>query len=825
MKNVNIKKVVAGAAALAIAAGSLGAVVSAANVADSSYTTPNGLARADMFNAQGAPSYNIVVGSTGHASDVVWAANIAAAIGKKAYNVSTASATGGDVVVEVGAEGTSVVSGDGKLFDDYVIGTKLLDQSMDEDDYSLLADYDVSVDLENAAGTSLLDDDINVKDSINLTATVAFDSDKDVADLTATINKKDIEYILEFNPAIPNGTTDDGSPDMKFNLMGKEYTVESWNGTNLVLVQNKATNPYNIGDTFEIEGHVIEVKSILENSAQEFEVEMSISKDGTLLSTDVYADGEQIFDDYLDIDTEIDTVYDSRVTIVSGTSAKVTLKHGTAIEDFPAIGDELWYADITAPGSDITKITIYNNDNDVQWKDEEALKVGDSIELPNDFAKIEFHGLTTESSKTLTVEDNVLSWTDYADDDHDIFMYEEESGSYEDGDTYTTSNEIDGKNLYITFDTTDADLTGVAYGGGAGSKGYFTVQLEDEDGKYLDYDATSWTWVTGAADATNKFAYVSGDYTPISIPLYNNEAVKIAYGVYISESASAETKIDQIAIGLAKGATSDIEESPAQKWTVGNIYFKIDDPTGDKTATFVGATLADDSTVATTDMKSMFELIVTDGQDSVTAHIDAYTGDLVNTDDSDYSASVDQVLVDNATGTDYTLNQEESDDLAWGYTNFGSKAEVDGGLFTIEIPESKLFGQIFIGGGSSSETTLNGGEVTLTTPGEVVETEDGKISVKLVSAPQGSATTYTPAAFGNIAYLDTDTLPAGNKIIVGGWMVNEQAKTLGLEDLVTKAGDFVAGKNAQGNIVVAGFHKEDTANAAKELISAIEAMN
>jgi len=56
-------------------------------------------------------------------------------------------------------------------------------------------------------------------------------------------------------------------------------------------------------------------------------------------------------------------------------------------------------------------------------------------------------------------------------------------------------------------------------------------------------------------------------------------------------------------------------------------------------------------------------------------------------------------------------------------------------------------------------------------------------------------------------------------------MVNEQAQTLGLEDLITTAGDYVAGKNAQGNIVVAGFHKEDTANAAKELITAIEAMN
>jgi len=65
------------------------------------------------------------------------------------------------------------------------------------------------------------------------------------------------------------------------------------------------------------------------------------------------------------------------------------------------------------------------------------------------------------------------------------------------------------------------------------------------------------------------------------------------------------------------------------------------------------------------------------------------------------------------------------------------------------MPEAIQEVQFFIGGGSSSETTLNGGEVTLTTPGEIVDA-DG-IKVKLVSAPEGSATTYTPAAFGNIA--------------------------------------------------------------------------
>jgi hypothetical protein len=225
----------------------------------------------------------------------------------------------------------------------------------------------------------------------------------------------------------------------------------------------------------------------------------------------------------------------------------------------------------------------------------------------------------------------------------------------------------------------------------------------------------------------------------------------------------------------------------------------------------------------------MTAIAITDNVDTVTAYFDAYTGELVNTDDSSYLAVKDQVEV--TTGTNYTLNQEDSDELTWGYTRFGSMAEVNGGVFTMEVPEKRLYGQIFIGGGTSSETTLNGGEVTLSTVGTVVTTEDGAMSAKLVSSNVtggSTGTSITPAAWNvatnRLVYLDNES-PAGNMIIVGGFVVNTLAQTTyGLEDKLVQSGNYVVGKAANGNIVVAGTDAVDTASAAKELIAAIENM-
>ncbi|HOW29078.1 MAG TPA: hypothetical protein PK685_00145 [archaeon] len=787
MKNINTKKVIAGAAALAVGASFLGAAVAA----QVDFGSP--VVKGDVIGTNGMPTATIIVGNESQAADSIWAGNIAAAIASKAYTTETHTY---EIPGTEGTTGTTTVSGDGKLSDDLFDLGNSRTLELDDGDYTLLGDYDVRVDDEEFG-----DDTINVKEKLDITSTVSFDDDKDIADLTAAIDKEGIEYRIEFTPGIDVNATDNGSPDLKFNIFGKQYTLEDYTTNTMTLVQNKATIPYTVGASFEVEDYTVTIEEILESSSSgtQYEVEMSISKDGTTLATEVYGDGDTIFDDYLDIDTEIDTVYNSRVTVVSGTSARIDLTDGQIVEDFPEIGDELWKVQFNAEGSyssgdTVTTISFYNDDQDIRYKDDDALKVGDEISLPNNFAKINFLGLSDESSKQVIVENGYLSYTDASDDDHDIFIYEHDDSTYADGDNYTTTKEIDGKNLYFEF-YTDDDLTQT----GTKESGYFTVQLENDDGKFLS-TASSWSWKSTATPAATEKFYFDGNasdgeaddfvgFVDITIPLYNNETKKIAYGVFLNEDTDT---ITELAVALKDGATDTLESS--QSWTVSKIYYDIgtDDANAD---TYVGATNVGATTVTDTDMESMFSLTIDDSSQTAVAYIDAYTGELVDTDDSSYEAGLDQVV---ATG--FTLNQEETDDLRFGYTTWGTKLEVDGGTFTATVPEDKLYGKVFVGNGT---TTTEGTEGT--------------------DATTGSYTTTVPANVDPINLVKSDLASvAGTKIIVGGHLANKLAVGV-TNDYLTQAGQWVMGKDTTtGNIVVAGFTADDTGAATRAFITAIQ---
>lgn len=793
MKNINVKKVVAGAAALALGVSGL-AVAIAANTGGTNFGP---VTKGNVIRADGAPAATIVVGLNSLGSDSIWAGNIAAAIAQKAYTTETHT-------IEIPAvpgttTPTTTVTGDGKLSDDlFDLGTQRR-LELDDSDYTLLGDYDVRVDDD-----IFRDDKINVEELLNITAKIEFNDDKDIADLIATIDRDGIEYKLEFTPGIIKDTNDSGSPDLKFNLFGKQYTLEKYTGRTMDLVQNKSTTPYGVGANFEVEGHTIAVLEILESSGSgtNYEVEMSISKNGITLATEIYGDGDTIFDEFLTIDTEIDTVYNSRVTVVSGTSARIKLTDGQIVKDFPNIGDELWKVEFNgttySQGDTITTISLYNHDQDIRYKDDDALRRGNEISLPYNFAKISFLGLSDESEKEIIVEDGYLSYTDASDKDHKIFIYEYEDGTYETGDNYTTTQEIDGKSLYFDFNTTD-DLNQPA----ANESGYFTVQLEDEDGKFLSKDNT-WSWKSiSTAGAQEKF-YFDGNssesnassftgFVPITIPLYKNESRKIAYGVYLRENT--QNKITELAIALDSNATDTLDTG--QSWTVGNIFYNIQ--TNDANATgYVGMTNSSATTVTDTDLKSMFALRINDSDENVTAYIDAYTGGLVDTDDSAYDAGLDQVVA-----TSFNLNQEESDDLSFGYTIFGTKVEVDGETLTVTVPEDQLYGKIFVGKG---EISTPGG-----TPGGT-------------PAATRTYTTQVPATWdpNTLVRLDTANV-TGTRIVVGGHIVNTLA--LGItESYLTQSGDYVMGMHANGNIYVAGWTATDTETAAKELIAAIRSM-
>ncbi|MCK9293066.1 S-layer protein, partial [archaeon] len=390
MKNINMKKIVAGAAALGVSALLAGSVV-AANVNGDDFGSFNELTKDQLFTS-GVPAYNIVVGSMGQTIDVVWAGNIAAAIGKKAYmsaeEAGTGSYTFNNVVVTVGTEAGATVTGDGYLSDGYEINDmSITSKVIDESDYSMMYKVDTSADSEFAGASTL-----TISDSLAVQANVYFNKNKNVKDLVASIDKGAITYTVDLDEGI-FGTYKDSSasPRLKFEVMGKNYTVDSFDGTTLKLIQNLATQTYAPGATFEADDYTIEVVNILDTGATEkrYQVEMNlIDSTGNPVATEVYKTGDtKIFDSFLTASIDVDTVYATMVKIIAGSSGTLEIKDGSKVNDFPNIDDKLWKAKFYGTnindknGSTIlTGFSLTTDDTSQRYTNDDSLRIGDSIE-------------------------------------------------------------------------------------------------------------------------------------------------------------------------------------------------------------------------------------------------------------------------------------------------------------------------------------------------------------------------------------------------------------------------------------------------------------
>jgi|GEM_PF-1295381 len=825
MKNINVKKVVAGAAALGVASMFAGAVV-AANVGSGVFTP---VTKSDIFNTSGVPAVNVIIGAEAKPVDVVWAGNIAGAIGHKAYTAveGSGTATFNNVVVEVGSETSSTVLGDGKEFDTVDLGASD-DYKIDSDDYSLLFDEDVSVDDDE---DNVVDNEMNVKDQLTVTAMAQYNDSKDVQKLVATIDKDAIEYKITMDDGIPYGYDGSGSPKLKFHFMGKEYTVDQLNsaGNELTLTESEATVVYGIGQSFSPqEGYTIEVTEILDNGGDTNPYEASLTlKDsvGATIATDVFQAGdEDLFEDYLTASVDIDSVYSTQVKFITGSAGKIILKDGSKIEDFPATGNELWKVNFDGTGDYVQTITVTNNDSDLEYKDDTALEVGDEITLPNNFAKIQFLGLTSESTTDFKIDDGILSYSDTDDESHDLFLFNSDDGT--DITEWTTDDEIDGHQIYIAIDATDGNIDANHLYSGS-----FTAQLDDDDGKYLQndgtWDTTETTWYFGDSNIGVEDTYDGnssddvGEWFDLDIATYKNEDVLLTYGLFLTEGSD---KITDIALGLKKDVSYTLSGTDVN-WSVSGVAADVSSSYADD-LTYVGGK-TNENTIVDDDLQSVVEFSLADSVDTMKVYIDPYTGNLVDTSDTDYDAGTDMVYA-----TIENLDTENSDDATSATTNFGTFFEIaSGNSFHAVVPEDRLKVDLFLGGGAvSSDTITNGKEFTLTTEGTVMSDETTGLSAKLISKSVSDGTTgsyMTPAAWNvsndQLVYLDSDN-PSGAKIIVGGYMVNTLAQNIGLENLITTDGTWVSGKSATGDIVVAGYTATDTANAAKELIVAIENM-
>ncbi|MFA5745400.1 MAG: hypothetical protein WC932_00895, partial [archaeon] len=240
MKNINVKRIVAGAAVLALGVSALGFAM-AANTGGDNFGP---VVKGDILSASGAPATTIVVGTDAQMADMVWAGNIAGAIAKKTYTTTTTTTEGTTTEEE-----TTTVTGDGYLADNYVVNATVTTKTVDDQDYSLLYKKDISADSDHAGASTL-----TVYDELSVTGRIFFNTDKDVKELVASIDKGAITYAIDLDEGIENDYTNAGaSPRLKFNVMGKNYTVDSFDGTTLKLIQNIGTQAYSVGDTFTAE--------------------------------------------------------------------------------------------------------------------------------------------------------------------------------------------------------------------------------------------------------------------------------------------------------------------------------------------------------------------------------------------------------------------------------------------------------------------------------------------------------------------------------------------------------------------------------------------
>lgn len=228
----------------------------------------------------------------------------------------------------------------------------------------------------------------------------------------------------------------------------------------------------------------------------------------------------------------------------------------------------------------------------------------------------------------------------------------------------------------------------------------------------------------------------------------------------------------------------------------------------------------------------------TTDRDNFRVHIDTYTNNLItlpNTKRDGYDSDVNYVDTGEPTWT-LKARTDVATALHAGITDFGVIAELTDDMETVTftIPETQLYLSLTLMGEGATMTVTGGETEEGVLEGETVTIAGKDITVSAINYTTGTCTiageTYPRIVpVGQLVFTDSPA-PAGNHIIVGGYMVNKLAENvvLGdgstLQEALTAPGDVVAEVLANGNIVVAGYTATDTVTAARELISALDVL-
>ena len=178
------------------------------------------------------------------------------------------------------------------------------------------------------------------------------------------------------------------------------------------------------------------------------------------------------------------------------------------------------------------------------------------------------------------------------------------------------------------------------------------------------------------------------------------------------------------------------------------------------------------------------------------------------------------------------------------YTDWGSLIDIsDEKTTVITMPQNRRYAKFTVRGQATAQEREGGETFEGVVAKETVTTSDGvEITVSGINYTPGVGTgtgnvkvepanVMTVVNAGSLVKTDSSAFGGGNKVIVGGYKVNNLARNVtlsdgsSLEDVLTSASSaYVLDRTSSGDIVAAGYTADQTGQAAQALINELEAL-
>jgi hypothetical protein len=835
MKGLNIKKVAAIGIGAALVGSALAPVVSAANVVDGGL---DDLAKEDVVSATGMPVVDVVVGSNAAVSDVVWAGNIAARVAQLATVGGEEAANDSTVDVTIG--GSTSVTGEGEEEDiRFQNGVAAIGLVADDGDTDVLYDDSVDWDQNGDSQDDIDVDEILYTNSSNLYSSLQTDGDGVLAgQMVVNADSNAFGYMVLFDaPIVPFGINED--IDLEVPFLGQMWDVASADLDEIVLKSNELSEKILIGDSITVNGIgdyegqelqlVLTDVVVAGDNDEDFEAEFELRDGDTVIEvvTEVQDndDLQSEIEDYTDTALFVDTVrqsidaQQSFVRVNTG-DQQLNLQDGEELDEDGNDDADKWIVKIHEDSGDIAGISIYNSpdftykishadDDDLEGEDEDAYKmgpmaIGTEINIADrGLYKFSALGLTTEDMYYNKIGEETL----YLSVDEKMQEVPLVIGPYDNGQEIKV--EVLGED-YVIYLNDDANVLKV----------FENSELTDDAEDEVADQSYSFVAAKAAADFNDSVSFTLGagdigvDYTLVGF--WEDDDVTFMLSLTAQDlNGDVDLTLD--------GTYADKNDGDT---TIVPYYLPTDlpDEIFDNWAGTDGNVLEDDD-----EDKYAAIFTLSDGNTDIymKARVDTSTGNLIDTSD-DYAniGSTDpQVSLVTPVAT-VDLDASEDDELVTAGTDWGTEISVEDSMLAWNVPDQRRDLMVYLGSFETTET-VSGGTVFEDLMNDESETKEG-ITVT-VNGMSGATAGVQVVPVDDLVKLDTES-SNGRSIIVGGWVANAAARNLEvtegntLEDLLLNDGDYVAAVLASGDIVAAGFNAMDTADAASDLIDALEGL-